>query len=89
MVKILDLLCNEQAGNYRFTKKESEYEIEDISHNIGAVLDDSEENEIGYFVTGVYNNCTDWAEIDVEALLELIKLCKALKNQLIEGCDCT
>lgn len=87
MVKILDLLCNEQAGSYRFTKEKSEYQIEDIEHGIAAVLDDSDEKEIGYYVTGVYNSGTDWAEIDVDALLELKNLCEALKINIIEGSD--
>ena len=85
MVKIIDLLCNEQAGNYRFEKKNDVYEVEDISHNLGACLDDCPNKEIEYYITGVYNSGCDWCEIDILALMELKKLCEALKNQLIEG----
>ena len=83
MVKILDLLCNEQSGSYRFKKNENDYEIEDIDSNIAASID--EEGEIQYFVTGVYNSGCDWAEIDVKALYDLMQLCGSLRDNLTEG----
>lgn len=83
MVKILDLLCNEQSGSYRFKKNEGDYEIEDINSNIAASIE-NETGEITYYVTGVYNNCTDWAEIDAEALYDLMQLCNSLRDNLTE-----
>ena len=83
MVRILDLLCNEQSGSYRFKKTEEDYEIEDIENSVGATI--NEDDGITYYVTGVYNSGTDWEEINVEALEDLKKLCESLWNNMIRG----
>ena len=83
MVRILDLLCNEQSGSYRFKKNNEDYEIEDISNSLGAVI--NEDDSVTYYVTGVYNSGTDWEEINVEALEDLKKLCESLAKDIKGG----
>lgn len=83
MIRVLDLLCNEQSSNYRFKKNNEDYEIEDVNHSLGAVI--NEDDGVTYYVTGVYNSGTDWEEINVEALEDLKKLCESLWNNMIRG----
>ena len=83
LVRILDVLCGGQSGNYTFKKTEEDYEIEDVNHSLGAVI--NEDDGISYYVTGVYNSGENWHEINVEALEDLKKLCESLWNNMIRG----
>ena len=85
MIKLIDLLCNESNGSYHFHKHEDgQYEITDNNANIGATID-PEDGEIVYYVVGVYNSGCDWAEIDIEALNGIKKLCETLRDNMMEG----
>lgn len=81
MTNIIDLFCNESSKSYRFHKEDDIYEITDNDSNVGATID-ADEGEIQYFVTGVYNSGCDWAEIDLEALEDMKKLCETLRNDM-------
>lgn len=83
MIRILDLLCNEQSSNYKFRKTEEDYEIEDVNNSLGATI--NEDDGVTYYVTGVYNSGTDWEEINVEALEDLKKLCESLAKDIKGG----
>ena len=83
MIRILDLLCNEQSSNYKFKKTEEDYEIEDVNNSLGAII--NEDDGVTYYVTGVYNSGTDWEEINTEALEDLKKLCESLAKDIKGG----
>ena len=52
------------------------YDIDHKTENIGAVVFIN--GEIQYYVTGIYNSGTDWAEIDIEALNDLKRFCEMM-----------
>ena len=52
------------------------YDIDHKTENVGAVVFIN--GEIQYYVTGIYDSGTDWAEIDMDALMELKKFCEMM-----------
>ena len=52
------------------------YDIDHKTENVSAVVFIN--GEIQYYVTGIYNSGTDWAEIDIEALNDLKRFCEMM-----------
>ena len=71
----LELLS--MAENFMVSKRnDGGYDIDHKKEDIGAVI--YVNGEIQYFVTGIYNSGTDWAEIDIEALNDLKRFCEMM-----------
>lgn len=71
----LELLSMEK----KFTvskRNDGGYDVDHKTEDIGAVI--YVNGEIQYFVTGIYNSGTDFAEIDIEALNDLKRFCEMM-----------
>lgn len=77
--KKLDWLAQASKFNIRKTS-DGHYEVEfsDDTKNLVALI--YNDGNIVYCVTGVYNSGCDWADIDIDALLELKSYCEGLIN---------
>ena len=61
-------------------KYEVEYDYCNDGYPLSAFIDD---DGIEYCVSGVYNNSSDYADIDVKALGELVRFCKMITKEEI------
>lgn len=75
----LELLS--MAEGYMIKKKQGyaqTYEVQHDTAEVGAIISG---DMIQYYITGVYNNCADWEEIDMDALMKLKKFCEFLVKE--------
>lgn len=72
----LELLS--MAENFMIKKKsgdyEGQYEVEHKVAEVGAII--NPDRSVEYYVTGVYNSGCDWAEIEMDALMDLKRFCE-------------
>jgi hypothetical protein len=78
-MRIIDLLCNNKGIDYHFSKTAEGFSVEDNRNDLCAIVDE-DNDKITYYVSGVYNSGIDYAEINIDALMELKKICEALKT---------
>lgn len=64
------------AKDFQVIEKEDGYEVLHIHEELSAFIDN--ENNITYYVTGVYNSGLDWVEIDVSELNKLKQFCELM-----------
>ena len=64
------------AKDYSVKKHDDGYRIECKNADLAAYID--EDYEIEYYVTNVYNSCSDYAKIDMEELMTLQKFCELI-----------
>lgn len=64
------------AKDFQVTEKEDGYEVLHNHVELSAFIDN--QNNISYYVTGVYDYGLDWAEIDVIELDKLKHFCELM-----------
>lgn len=75
-MNILDVMT--LIKDFDVKKVNSGYEIESKQEEISAFVD--EKLDVEFYVTGVYNSGSDWAEINMEELRKLQDICKYIVN---------